>query len=367
MSADKVYSDEDEQAFTMQRITDMLIAAGYFRARIAGLHVFDVVVGGMSWAITASGVPVEVDVNFTENAKIGEKILISEQIVAALVEMACPFHLKPHQIQGLQLNCFPLFPIVQWLVKSVIDYRRITGDTVRNYSRFLFDSSTSDLGGNHLDRSQTTESGREYLVHSVADRYRLNRQFSKQRDAAFASKESLVDATLLEYAFHFRAHIAFGADDVDGDGDGDGDGHRPGAATADLAADADHAAPTRSTNKLHQKYGDLMSKIGGGSAPSGGPKDDGKEMDDALETAEEEEQRLSQLRTKMTEEEALRNVSGSTLVGIIDRDAVQSGKGLLHSLCFDALSLRQKALRFKLHSFLFFENAAALSMAAESD
>ena len=34
----------------------------------------------------------------------------------------------------------------------------------------------------------------------------------------------------------------------------------------------------------------------------------------------------------MTEEEALQNVSGSALVGIIDRDAVQSGKGIKHKM-----------------------------------
>lgn len=39
-------SDEDEQLYTMQKITDMLIAAGYFRARISGLDHFDKVVGG---------------------------------------------------------------------------------------------------------------------------------------------------------------------------------------------------------------------------------------------------------------------------------------------------------------------------------
>ena len=208
--ADTKFSDEDDQAFTMQRIQDMLIAAGYFRARVSGLHVFDIVVGGMSWAITASGVPVEVDVNFKEHANIGEKILISEQIVAALVEMDCPLHLKPHQIQGLKLNCKPLFPVVQWLVKSVIDYRRITGDTVRSYSQFLFDAQHLHLPHNHLDQHSKPQ-GRDFLINDVSSKYQLTRQFSKQKDTRFASKESYVDATLLEYGFNFRAHIAFGA------------------------------------------------------------------------------------------------------------------------------------------------------------
>ena len=51
----------------------MLMVAGYFGARIACLHVFDGVVGAMSWAINASGVPVEVYVNFKQNANIGER------------------------------------------------------------------------------------------------------------------------------------------------------------------------------------------------------------------------------------------------------------------------------------------------------
>merc|ERR1712154_77701 len=102
---------------------DMLIAAGYFRARVSGLN-------------------------------------ISDKIVGALIEMDCPFHLKPHQIQGLKLNCKPLFPIIQWLVKSVIDYRRITGDITRNYSNFLFDSSTIDHIDNYLDQ-RSKDKGRD--------------------------------------------------------------------------------------------------------------------------------------------------------------------------------------------------------------
>ena len=39
-----------------------------------GLDDFDRIVGGMSWAITASGIPIEMDVQFKENANIGEKI-----------------------------------------------------------------------------------------------------------------------------------------------------------------------------------------------------------------------------------------------------------------------------------------------------
>ncbi|ETO37047.1 hypothetical protein RFI_00015, partial [Reticulomyxa filosa] len=132
-------SEEDEHAYTLQLIIDMLIAAGYFRARIKGLDAFDKVAGGMAWAIRASGVPIEVEVQFKENASIGEKLHLCEQLVQALIEMKCPAAIEPHQIQGLHLGCLPIFPVVQWLVKAVIDYRKMTGDSVRNYSTFLFD------------------------------------------------------------------------------------------------------------------------------------------------------------------------------------------------------------------------------------
>lgn len=52
---DHVESNLDK-AFKLKECSDMLLAAGYFRARISGLSPFDVVVGGMTWAVTASNV-----------------------------------------------------------------------------------------------------------------------------------------------------------------------------------------------------------------------------------------------------------------------------------------------------------------------
>ena len=239
---------------------------------------------------------------------------ISEQIVGALIEMDCPFRLKPHQIQGLKLNCKPLFPIIQWLVKSVIDYRRITGDTTRNYSTFLFDASTIDLSNNYLDQRSKDE-GRDFLINNVCSNYQLKRQFSKQSNVRFNSKESYVDATLLEYGFNFRAHIAFGTGDVD----------------ENTQPDTNNSAYPEASdgNKLQKKYGNLMNKIGGGDQQKTKKKKDEKsdDVDENMETAEEEEKRLKGIRTKMMESESdKKNVSGSALVEIIDREAVQDGK-----------------------------------------
>lgn len=98
------------------------MAAGYFRARIKGLSPFDKIVGGMTWCIEACGdYDVDVDLLFHDGLSIGQKIALTEKIVAVLPRMKCPFAIEPHQIQGLDF-C-NIFPVVQWLVKRSVENR----------------------------------------------------------------------------------------------------------------------------------------------------------------------------------------------------------------------------------------------------
>jgi len=55
-------------------IIELLLAAGYFRARISTLSPFDRVIGGLAWCLTNSAVDVDIDVVFIENATIGQKM-----------------------------------------------------------------------------------------------------------------------------------------------------------------------------------------------------------------------------------------------------------------------------------------------------
>ena len=126
--------------------------------------------------------------------------------------MNSPFQLKPHLIQSVKLNCVPLFPVIQWLVKSVYDYRRITGDTVRNYSKFLFQN---DFDRQHFDKIANDEGKTFY--NDMNDNYLLKRQFKKQSQTQYKTNESFVDATLLEYGFKFRASKVFGSGGAGGD------------------------------------------------------------------------------------------------------------------------------------------------------
>jgi len=127
-------SKADAQA-RYDEIISLLVAAGYFRARIPALSPFDKVVGGMAWCMTAASV--DVDVAFQENATIGQKIKIGEGIERALKYMKCRIPLQAHQIQGLDFAA--IFPVVQWLVKQAYAFRTEIADATRRLSASQFD------------------------------------------------------------------------------------------------------------------------------------------------------------------------------------------------------------------------------------
>lgn len=86
--------EDEEQSQKLQEIIDLLIAAGYFRARIKGLSSFDKVrqltlifflyiytylmfvqiVGGLTWCIDNCNVDLDIDLHFDESLVIGQKM-----------------------------------------------------------------------------------------------------------------------------------------------------------------------------------------------------------------------------------------------------------------------------------------------------
>lgn len=87
--------EDEEQSQKLQEIIDLLIAAGYFRARIKGLSPFDKVwdissifyeyillkyivfvqiVGGLTWCIDNCNVDLDIDLHFDESLVIGQKM-----------------------------------------------------------------------------------------------------------------------------------------------------------------------------------------------------------------------------------------------------------------------------------------------------
>uniref|UniRef100_A0A3P8X079 CCDC93 N-terminal domain-containing protein n=1 Tax=Cynoglossus semilaevis TaxID=244447 RepID=A0A3P8X079_CYNSE len=66
--------EDEEQNIKLAEILELLLAAGYFRARIKGLSSFDKVVGGMTWCITTCNFGIDVDLLFQENSTICQKM-----------------------------------------------------------------------------------------------------------------------------------------------------------------------------------------------------------------------------------------------------------------------------------------------------
>ncbi|XP_035783356.1 coiled-coil domain-containing protein 93-like isoform X2 [Anopheles albimanus] len=128
--------EDEEQKRKEQDIIDTLVGAGYYRAHIQGLSSFDKIVGGMTWCIEACDYDVDVDLLFHENLTIGQKIALTEKIVAVLPRMQCPFLIEPHQIQGLDF--INIFPVVQWIVKRSVENRSKKADTLRKLAATQF-------------------------------------------------------------------------------------------------------------------------------------------------------------------------------------------------------------------------------------
>lgn len=187
---------EDSSNHASEEINRLLLSAGYFRVRMLDLDAFDKVAGGLSWALKASSVDVNVDIFFKEKPNIGEKIRISDSICKALRSSGCPYNLTPHQIQGLD---FPqIFPVVQWLVKKVIATREEFGDFQRSYAEFSFNNKYANLPSDVLLKEH---SGVSKLNIRQMKKYYPPKRYYKRNDWNLNDKNELkeIETTLLEY------------------------------------------------------------------------------------------------------------------------------------------------------------------------
>ncbi|KAG7239113.1 hypothetical protein INR49_029993 [Caranx melampygus] len=203
--------EDEEQSIKLAEILELLLAAGYFRARIKGLTPFDKVVGGMAWCITTCNFDIDVDLLFQENSTIGQKIALTEKIVSVLPKMKCPHCLEPHQIQGLDF--IHIFPVIQWLVKRAIETREEMGDYVRAYSISQFQKT------HRLPEDEDFLQRKDQAVKAVLDIlkvYKPQRKYRRQRDAGqLLDEESRVHSTLLEYGRRYGFSKQSKQDEVD--------------------------------------------------------------------------------------------------------------------------------------------------------
>lgn len=240
-----IEASQQDDANRYDEIVQLLVAAGYFRARIAALSPFDKVVGGMAWCMTATSI--DVDVAFIENATIGQKIKIGEGIERALRQMKCRIPLQAHQIQGLDYAA--IFPVVQWLVKQAYAFREEIADATRRLSESHFHRhhfslpSDSELAARRQTALPT--------AHQIGGGYGPSRKFRPKADAAAAQPVPAIHArrVLMEYGAQLSA-MQQPVSSSAGGGAGGGsaaDGsatQRTKQATAGAAADDASAVPT---------------------------------------------------------------------------------------------------------------------------
>lgn len=203
--ADVRVDEEGKEKY--QQILDLLLAGGYFRARITGLSPFDKVIGGMAWAITSSAGDLDIDIFFQEDAQIGQKIKLGEQILDGLKRLGCTLPLQAFQIQGLDFKS--IFPVIQWLITKVMEVRAETGDLVRAYSEAQFNkvhSMPSDAAF-----ALKLPKAAQYAA-SVSDTYRPRRQFvHRGGDAHSLGEHEELQLVLLEYGTRGASAAALAA------------------------------------------------------------------------------------------------------------------------------------------------------------
>lgn len=193
--------EDEEQGVKFQEIIDLLVAAGYFRARIKGLSNFDKVIGGLTWCIETCNFDIDVDLLFRENLTIGQKIALTEKIVAVLPKMNCPHQIEPHQIQGL--DCIHIFPVVQWLVKRSMKTREQMAGFVRSFAVSQYEKSHPSVD------DQKEKSKIENMIPNIL----LTKKVYEKRRSEDGT--NTVQSSLLEYgaAAHIFTDTADGNDE----------------------------------------------------------------------------------------------------------------------------------------------------------
>jgi hypothetical protein len=162
----------------------------------------------MVWCIEACDFEVDVDLLFNENLQIGQKITLTEKIVAVLLSMKCPHALEPHQIQGL--DYINIFPVVQWLVKKSVQNRTEKADKLKIFATNQFH--------NHFQlesEKKLVEKKEKVLaiVKEIDGRFQPKRHF--KRIAGDLEEKNMVNLTLMEYMDkqHLKKYLSARADE----------------------------------------------------------------------------------------------------------------------------------------------------------
>jgi len=149
-----------EQEAKLKEIFDILLSAGYFRCRIPSISTFDKLLGGLAWCITLSNF--DIDVHFSDEMNMGQKIKLCEKVVNSLQKMGCPYEIGAYQIQGLDLK--NIFPVVQWLINFVLETR----DVRQNFNKSM--AMHKGTGLYNLEKEQQTKTPQLMQKQNMKDK-----------------------------------------------------------------------------------------------------------------------------------------------------------------------------------------------------
>eukprot|EP01065_Artemidia_motanka_P053370 TRINITY_DN9884_c0_g1_i1.p1 TRINITY_DN9884_c0_g1~~TRINITY_DN9884_c0_g1_i1.p1 ORF type:complete len:608 (+),score=289.45 TRINITY_DN9884_c0_g1_i1:57-1880(+) len=176
---------EEESARGLDEVVGLLVDGGYHRARISALDAFDKVAGGLAWGIHCSRESINVD--FIENANIGHKLKIGENIENALAAMRCPHDLQAHQIQGLD---YPrIAAVVRWLLRRVRAVRQEQAVSLWRHAELCFERTFGALPGQQPEERTVAVPQRKYR---------------RGADDDISTEQAHIASVLLEYGHMYQ-------------------------------------------------------------------------------------------------------------------------------------------------------------------
>ena len=188
----EIFNNDPERLETYNKIVELLITAGYFRARLQNLVPFDKILGGMAWTLT--GCFYDIDIDFKDDMNLAEKIRVSEKITAGLKSINYPNVLNPIQIQGLDLK--PIYTCLQWLYKRLLETRDERNEMNKKFSiNFLKNSLLED---NKSKSKNITDD--ENILKAKYNKIQQNRKYKPKQKLNFDYNDELrVFFTMIEF------------------------------------------------------------------------------------------------------------------------------------------------------------------------
>ena len=188
----EIFNNDPERLETYNKIVELLITAGYFRARLQNLVPFDKILGGMAWTLT--GCFYDIDIDFKDEMTLTEKIRVSEKITAGLKSINYPNVLNPIQIQGLDLK--PIYTCLQWLYKRLLETRDERNEMNKKFSiNFIKNSLLED---NNSKKNITIDD--ENILKAKYNKIQQNRKYKPKQKLNFDYNDELrVFFTMIEF------------------------------------------------------------------------------------------------------------------------------------------------------------------------